>query len=375
MAWLLLACAILTEIAATVALKHTNGLNIFTHTFLTISVVVLYITSYVCMAQALKLHLEVSIAYAVWSGIGTAAITVIGAIFFRESVHPVKIGGIALIVVGVAMLNLVPGADGAESGGVHAGGLHPAANVALAGAMMGLPVTAGRHRAPVGAAPASRYGTPHGDGYDEHRRPRHARRAWGHRTVPGAPGGRAATADHIRADHIRAGHVRSGQVRAEHAGAGHAPGDAPYVPLQRVPEHVTAPRTPTRQVPGRYTPDRPALESAAGRPGAVTDDLGHALRVRGHAPVPAAAYAAPAYPSPLPASHAVDPAADRHPRTAPRHDAEIVVEPASVEPPAALDRPGAAVTPVPPRRRAPIKGVTLLHPYPDRPAARTTRSA
>ena len=104
----LLACAILTEIAATTTLKYTNGLNIFTHTFLTITVVVLYITSYVCMAQALKLQLEVSIAYALWSGIGTAAIAVIGAVFFRESVHPVKIGGIALIIVGVAMLNLGP---------------------------------------------------------------------------------------------------------------------------------------------------------------------------------------------------------------------------------------------------------------------------
>src|SRR5690606_21268383 len=106
MAWILLACAILTEIAATTALKYTNGLNIFTHTFLTLSVVILYISSYVCMAQALKLQLEVSVAYAMWSGIGTAAIAVIGAMFFRESVHPVKIGGIALIVVGVAMLNL-----------------------------------------------------------------------------------------------------------------------------------------------------------------------------------------------------------------------------------------------------------------------------
>lgn len=374
MAWFLLSCAILTEIAATVALKHTNGLNIFTHTFLTISVVVLYITSYVCMAQALKLQLEVSIAYAVWSGIGTAAITIIGAIFFRESVHPVKIGGIALIVVGVAMLNLVPGADGAES--VHASGLHPATNVALAGAMMGLPVTVGRHRAPVGSAPSSRYGTPYGDGYDEHRRPRHARRAWGHRPAPGIPGGQ------VTAGHVRPGHVRAAQFRpehAEHVGGGSVTAEAHHVPRQRVPDHhLTGPHTSTRQVPGPYTPDHRALESAAGRHAAVTDPALH-IPARDHAAVPvAAALAAPTFPAQAAAGH-VDPGADHapYPRTGldSHQDAEIVVEPAAVEPPATLDRPGTAVSPMPPRRRAPIKGVTLLHPYPDRPAVRTTRSA
>ena len=196
MAWLLLASAILTEIAATTALKYTNGLNIITHTTLTLLVCVLYITSYICMAQALKLQMEVSVAYAMWSGIGTAAITVIGAMLFRESMHPIKIGAIALIVVGVALLNLVPDPVAPES--AAAGALTPTA-ILSSQAMSGPPVAVGRHRAYggtahlIGLAAASSESatsdiavpdqrTPAGSpGHVEpDRLPRHARPAWGY---------------------------------------------------------------------------------------------------------------------------------------------------------------------------------------------------
>lgn len=341
MAWFLLACAILTEIAATTTLKYTNGLNIFTHTFLTITVVVLYITSYVCMAQALKLQLEVSIAYALWSGIGTAAIAVIGAVFFRESVHPVKIGGIALIIVGVAMLNLVPDAGHGTASGDPTGAVRPATNVALAQALTGLTVTVGRHRAFIGSAYRTGPVRPDGDGYGRHRG-RHARTAWG--VPPSSPLGDPAPAGHT----------------------------GRHVARPRLPE-LPGPRS--TEFSAGIVPD-PAEPTPVGRHRATVGAPGH--RVRGVTPGPAApreephlplaAMAVPGTAYPPPPARPAHAAPYRRAGVPLGHDDEVVVEPAAVEP------PPARLTARPPRRRAPIKGVTLLHPYPDRPTVRTTRS-
>jgi small multidrug resistance pump len=345
MAWFLLACAILTEIAATTALKYTNGLNIFTHTFLTIMVVVLYITSYVCMAQALKLQLEVSIAYALWSGIGTAAIAVIGAIFFRESVHPVKIGGIALIIVGVAMLNLVPDATHGTAASDQTGAVRPATNVALAQALTGLTVTVGRHRAFIGSAYRTGPVRPDGDGYGRHGR--HARTAWGgHATARTAGLGDPATTG------VTGRHLLRPRVLALPA----PPPDDHALPVRNVPDHPEP--TPV----GRHRALAPAahghdLHGLVVGAGYETAHLAEAAAL----PAPAPVYSPPA-------ARAADPVPHRRTGAASGHDDEVVVEPAAVQPPAA---PLAAL---PPRRRDPIKGVTLLHPYPDRPAVRT-RSA
>ncbi len=103
MAWLLLAGAIVAEVAATTALKLSAGLT----RWLPVVVVVLgYLLSFVFLAWALRLRLQVSVAYAVWSGAGTAAIALIGALWLREPLTPLKVAGIALVVAGVVVLNL-----------------------------------------------------------------------------------------------------------------------------------------------------------------------------------------------------------------------------------------------------------------------------
>jgi small multidrug resistance pump len=66
---------------------------------------VLYGISFVFMALALK-KIEVSTAYAIWSGLGTALIAVIGIIWFRESFSFPKLAGIVLVIGGVLLLNL-----------------------------------------------------------------------------------------------------------------------------------------------------------------------------------------------------------------------------------------------------------------------------
>ncbi|MFC4012093.1 DMT family transporter [Nonomuraea purpurea] len=103
MAWLLLTLAIASEVLATSALKLSNG---FTHPGWTITVAAGYITSFTLLAQVLKLHLDIGTAYAIWSGAGTAAIALIGAAFMGETLTPLKIGGILLIIGGVVILNL-----------------------------------------------------------------------------------------------------------------------------------------------------------------------------------------------------------------------------------------------------------------------------
>ncbi|MEU7898731.1 multidrug efflux SMR transporter [Nonomuraea sp. NPDC049152] len=106
MAWLLLFGAIATEVVATSALKLSNG---FSHLGWSVVVAVGYIASFVLLAQVLKMHMDVGTAYAVWSGVGTAAIALIGALFLGESLTLVKLAGILLIIGGVVVLNLAGG--------------------------------------------------------------------------------------------------------------------------------------------------------------------------------------------------------------------------------------------------------------------------
>lgn len=103
MAWILLTGAIASEVVATSALKLSNGL---TRPAPSVVVAVGYLLSFVLLAQALKLQLQVSVAYAIWSGGGTAAITIIGMLLLNEPLTAGKALGIALVIAGVVALNL-----------------------------------------------------------------------------------------------------------------------------------------------------------------------------------------------------------------------------------------------------------------------------
>ena len=96
-----LAIAIGSEIVATVSLKLSDG---FTKPIPSIVVVVGYAVSFYALAISLR-SIPLGVVYAVWSGIGTAAIVVIGFFLFREVLDAVKLAGIGLIIVGVVMLN------------------------------------------------------------------------------------------------------------------------------------------------------------------------------------------------------------------------------------------------------------------------------
>jgi len=102
-AWIWLTIAISFEIAATSCLKLSLGLTRLVPTILTL---VFYTISFLSLAITLK-TLEIGIAYAIWSGVGTALITLIGIAFFDESMSLIKIGSIFLIILGVVGLNLI----------------------------------------------------------------------------------------------------------------------------------------------------------------------------------------------------------------------------------------------------------------------------
>ncbi|MFC7532818.1 DMT family transporter [Actinoplanes sp. GCM10030250] len=105
MPYVYLFTAIAAELVATSLMKATDG---FTRLWPTLACLVGYALSFVLLAQAVK-GIQVGVAYAIWSAVGTAAIVVIGALFLDEPFTTVKIAGVSLIIAGVVMLNLNSG--------------------------------------------------------------------------------------------------------------------------------------------------------------------------------------------------------------------------------------------------------------------------
>jgi small multidrug resistance pump len=68
-------------------------------------VVLGYLTSFGLLSLALK-RLDLGVAYAIWSGLGTAAVALIGIVALKEPLTAAKIVGIVLIIGGVVSLNL-----------------------------------------------------------------------------------------------------------------------------------------------------------------------------------------------------------------------------------------------------------------------------
>jgi small multidrug resistance pump len=97
-----LAGAIAAEVVGTLFLRSSDG---FTKLWPSVGTVVGYGLAFVLLAQALR-SIDVGVAYAVWAGVGTALITIIGIVALGEPATALKLAGTALIVVGVVALNL-----------------------------------------------------------------------------------------------------------------------------------------------------------------------------------------------------------------------------------------------------------------------------
>ncbi|MCO6450081.1 MAG: multidrug efflux SMR transporter [Caldilineales bacterium] len=103
--WFYLLAAIVLEVAGTTSMKLSDG---FSKWLPTVSMAVFYIASVGLLTLSLK-KIDVGVAYAIWSGIGTALIVTIGVFLFREQFTVVKGIGILLILGGVVILNLSGG--------------------------------------------------------------------------------------------------------------------------------------------------------------------------------------------------------------------------------------------------------------------------
>lgn len=95
--WLALGGAIALEIAGTVSMKLSHG---FSRPLPSVLLFVFYALSFALMTIAVK-RIDVSVSYAIWSGVGTATIALIGVFWFRESLTLLQVASIVLIILGV----------------------------------------------------------------------------------------------------------------------------------------------------------------------------------------------------------------------------------------------------------------------------------
>jgi small multidrug resistance pump len=98
----LLLAAIALEVAASASLPRTQG---FRDPAWTSFVVIGYAASIWLLALVVR-DMPVSTAYAIWAGLGTAAVAVIGAVWLGDSLDALKITALGMIIAGVVVLNL-----------------------------------------------------------------------------------------------------------------------------------------------------------------------------------------------------------------------------------------------------------------------------
>jgi small multidrug resistance pump len=101
-AWVLLLGAIGVEVASTAALPRTHG---FREPLWTVLVLGGYALSIWLLAVVVR-SIPVSVTYAVWSGLGTAGIALIGVLVLGERLDLVKVAALLMIIGGVFVLNL-----------------------------------------------------------------------------------------------------------------------------------------------------------------------------------------------------------------------------------------------------------------------------
>ena len=102
MKYLYLATAIVAEVIATSALKASDG---FSNAIWSIVTIIGYAIAFYMLSLTLK-TIPTGIAYAIWSGAGIVLIALIAWLFQGQKLDAAAIGGMALIVAGVVVMNV-----------------------------------------------------------------------------------------------------------------------------------------------------------------------------------------------------------------------------------------------------------------------------
>ncbi len=102
LAYGLLGLAIITEVIGSTFLVKSEG---FSKLFPSIMVVVLFSIAFYLLSQVIKM-IPLGIAYAIWGGVGIVLTAIVGYVLFKQTLDGPALLGIALIVSGVAIINL-----------------------------------------------------------------------------------------------------------------------------------------------------------------------------------------------------------------------------------------------------------------------------
>ena len=102
MSYIYLTIAILAEVIATSLLKNTAE---FTRLWPSLGVVAGYVIAFYCLTLVLR-SIPVGVAYAIWSGLGIVLVSLAGAVFYRQIPDLSALLGMALIILGVVVIQL-----------------------------------------------------------------------------------------------------------------------------------------------------------------------------------------------------------------------------------------------------------------------------
>jgi len=102
MHWIYLIFAIVFEVVGTLSIKQATYGNTY---FWSGVITVCYIISFTLIYYATQ-KIEIGIAYAIWAGLGTSLIAILGWLIFKEDMNLMKISGIAFIIIGAVLLKL-----------------------------------------------------------------------------------------------------------------------------------------------------------------------------------------------------------------------------------------------------------------------------
>lgn len=119
--WVLLGGAIVTEVSASLSLKAA-----LEHPVWFVVVVLGYASAFVLLAFVLRAGMPLGVAYGVWGALGVALTAGFAALLFGETLTPVMLAGIAMVMAGVLAV---------EIGSQRAAGTKAAAAAAAAAAV------------------------------------------------------------------------------------------------------------------------------------------------------------------------------------------------------------------------------------------------
>lgn len=98
--WMFLGLAIITEVIGTLSMKYASVSGG------SAGMIVMYImiaSSYILLSMAVK-KVALGVAYALWEGIGILFITAFSVMWFHESLSPLKLGGLTLLIAGITLI-------------------------------------------------------------------------------------------------------------------------------------------------------------------------------------------------------------------------------------------------------------------------------